>query len=47
MESEGLADFPVLPDAPQDEPRRREVSGNGMFVNPAFPTPIGRDYLPR
>jgi len=40
MESEDLTDFLVLPGVPQDEPRRREVSSSGMFVNPTFPTPI-------
>ena len=40
MEAEGLTDFPVLPGVPQNEPWRREVSSNGMFVSPTSPTPI-------
>ena len=40
MESEGLTEFLVLPGVPRDEPWRREVSSNGMFVSPTFPTPI-------
>lgn len=31
-ESEGLTDFPILPDVPRDELLRREVRDNGMSV---------------
>ena len=34
-EVEGLTDFPILPDAPQDEPLRRELRDNGMSVSTA------------
>lgn len=32
-ESEGLIDFPILPDAPRDEPLKRELRDNGMSVS--------------
>ena len=37
LESQGLTDFPVLPDVPRDELLRREVSNHGMS---ACPSPI-------
>ena len=34
--SQGLTDFPMLPDVPREEPLNREVSGNGMLVTPVI-----------
>ena len=37
-ESQGLTDFPIMPDAPQDEPLRRELRDNGMSVRTTYTT---------